>query len=31
VLHLISRGILNGLWALENPDDINSPALDDYL
>ncbi|MDQ6986846.1 MAG: CsgG/HfaB family protein [Mariprofundaceae bacterium] len=31
VVHLIARGILHGLWSLENPDDINSPALDEYL
>jgi len=31
IVHLIARGILGGLWALQNPDDINSPALADYL
>ncbi|MDQ6971607.1 MAG: CsgG/HfaB family protein [Mariprofundaceae bacterium] len=31
IVHLIARGILDGLWALQNPDDINSPVLADYL
>jgi len=31
IIHLIARGILNGLWELENPDEINSPILDGYL
>ncbi|MDX8392132.1 MAG: CsgG/HfaB family protein [Mariprofundaceae bacterium] len=31
VVHLIARGILDGLWSLENPDDVNDPVLDDYL
>ncbi|PIO90182.1 MAG: curli production assembly/transport protein CsgG [Zetaproteobacteria bacterium CG06_land_8_20_14_3_00_59_53] len=31
IIHLIARGILNGLWELENPDEINSPVLEGYL
>jgi len=31
IIHLIARGILNGLWELENPDEINSPILEKYL
>jgi len=31
LIHLIARGILNGLWELDNPDEINSPVLEGYL
>ena len=31
IIHLIARGILAGLWELENPDEINSPVLANYL
>ena len=31
IIHLIARGILNGLWELDNPDEINSPVLEAYL
>jgi len=31
IIHLIARGILAGLWELDNPDEINSPILADYL
>ncbi|MCK7596160.1 curli production assembly/transport protein CsgG [Microbulbifer sp. CAU 1566] len=31
VIHLISQGIVNNSWALQNPDDINNPVLQYYL
>ncbi|MFV8781455.1 CsgG/HfaB family protein [Microbulbifer sp. SA54] len=31
VIHLIADGIINNSWALQNPDDINSPVLQYYL
>jgi len=31
IIHLIARGILAGLWELDNADEINSPILADYL
>ncbi|SHF12138.1 curli production assembly/transport component CsgG [Microbulbifer donghaiensis] len=31
VIHLISEGIIENSWALQNPDDINSPVLQYYL
>jgi len=31
VIHLISEGIVNNSWALQNPDDINNPVLQYYL
>lgn len=31
VIHLISEGIVENSWALQNPDDINSPVLQYYL
>ncbi|WP_160152589.1 CsgG/HfaB family protein [Microbulbifer sp. ALW1] len=31
VIHLISQGIVNNSWALQNPEDINNPVLQYYL
>ncbi|WGL18543.1 CsgG/HfaB family protein [Microbulbifer bruguierae] len=31
VIHLISEGIVSNSWALQNPEDINSPVLQYYL
>lgn len=31
VIHLISQGIVNNSWGLQNPDDINHPVLQYYL
>jgi len=31
VYDLIVEGILDGVWELANPEDINSPAIQDYL
>lgn len=31
VIHLISEGIVGNSWALQNPEDINSPVLQYYL
>jgi curli biogenesis system outer membrane secretion channel CsgG len=28
---LIAEGIMDGLWALKNPEDINSPSIQSYL
>lgn len=31
VIHLISEGIVDNSWALQNPEDINNPVLQYYL
>ncbi|WP_226663819.1 CsgG/HfaB family protein [Microbulbifer aggregans] len=31
VIHLITEGIVNNSWALQNPEDINSPVIQYYL
>ncbi|WP_295799364.1 CsgG/HfaB family protein [uncultured Microbulbifer sp.] len=31
VIHLISEGIINNSWALQNPEEINNPVIQYYL